>query len=38
LDAIHLTSAIAVAETEAVVADKRLREAAVRLGFSVFPR
>jgi predicted nucleic acid-binding protein len=37
LDAIHLASARVSGEKEIVVTDKRLREAAVLLGFSVFP-
>ncbi|HEU0008685.1 MAG TPA: type II toxin-antitoxin system VapC family toxin [Verrucomicrobiae bacterium] len=37
LDALHLASARVCGETEIVVADKRLRDAAILLGFSVFP-
>jgi hypothetical protein len=37
LDAIHLATAVAARESEVVAADKRLREAAMALGFSVYP-
>jgi uncharacterized protein len=37
LDAIHLTAARVAGETEVVVTDRRLREAAILLGFSLFP-
>lgn len=37
LDAIHLASARVAGETEIVATDKRLREAAVLLGFTLFP-
>jgi len=37
LDALHLASAHVAAETEIVVTDKRLRDAAKLLGFSLFP-
>lgn len=37
LDAIHLASARVSGEKEIVLTDKRLREAAVLLGFTVFP-
>jgi len=37
LDALHLASARAAGESEVVVADKRLRDAARLLGFSLFP-
>lgn len=37
LDAIHLASARTAGETEIVATDKRLREVAVLLGFTVFP-
>jgi hypothetical protein len=37
LDAIHLASASVAAESEVVATDKRLREAALSLGFSVYP-
>jgi uncharacterized protein len=36
-DAIHLATARVAGETELVTSDKRLREAARLLGFSVFP-
>lgn len=36
-DALHLAAASCAGETEIVATDKRLREAAVFLGFSVFP-
>ncbi len=36
-DAIHLASARVAGETEMVATDRRLREAAARLGFSSFP-
>ncbi len=36
-DALHLASARVSGETEIVATDKRLREAAVYLGFSLFP-
>jgi predicted nucleic acid-binding protein len=36
-DALHLASARVCGETEIVAADKRLRDAARLLGFSVFP-
>jgi predicted nucleic acid-binding protein len=36
-DAIHLATARVVGETEIVATDKRLREAAQLLGFSLFP-
>lgn len=36
-DAIHLASARAAGETELVAVDKRMREAAVLLGFTLFP-
>ena len=38
LDAIHLASARIAGETEVVATDKRLREAATILGFSLFPK
>jgi predicted nucleic acid-binding protein len=37
LDAIHLTAAQVAGETELVATDRRLREAAKLLGFSLFP-
>jgi predicted nucleic acid-binding protein len=37
LDAIHLTAARVAGETEMVATDRRLREAAKLLGFSLFP-
>ena len=37
LDALHIASARAVGETEIVAADKRMRAAAVLLGFQLFP-
>ena len=37
LDAIHLASARVAGETELVVTDKRMRDAAKMLGFTVFP-
>jgi len=36
-DALHLAAARCSAETEIVATDKRLRDAAVLLGFTVFP-
>ena len=36
-DAQHLAAATCAAESEIVATDKRLREAAVMLGFTVFP-
>ena len=36
-DALHLAAARCSGETEIVATDKRLREAALLLGFSVFP-
>jgi predicted nucleic acid-binding protein len=36
-DAIHLAAARCAGETEVVATDKRLREAALALGFAVFP-
>jgi len=38
LDAIHLATASDAAESEIVATDKRLREAATLLGFSLYPR
>ena len=37
LDALHLTAAITSGETELVTTDKRLREAALLFGLTVFP-
>ena len=37
LDALHLASARAVGEIEVVATDKRMRDAAKRLGFTLFP-
>ena len=37
LDALHLASARVARETEVVATDKRLREAALFLGFTLFP-
>ena len=37
-DAIHLASARVAGETEIVATDKRLRDAAGQLGFTLFPR
>ena len=37
LDALHLASARTAGETEIVATDKRLRDAAKLLGFSLFP-
>ena len=37
LDALHLASARVAGETEIVATDKRLREAALVLGFTLFP-
>ena len=37
LDALHLASARAAGETELVATDKRMRDAAKALGFSLFP-
>jgi predicted nucleic acid-binding protein len=37
LDAIHLGSALAAGESEFVATDKRLRDAALRLGLRLFP-
>jgi len=37
LDALHLASARVAGETEIVATDKRLREAAMVLGFTLFP-
>jgi predicted nucleic acid-binding protein len=36
-DAIHLATARAAGETEVVVTDQRMRDAARLLGFVVFP-
>lgn len=36
-DALHLAAAFVAGETEMVATDKRLREAALALGLSVFP-
>ena len=36
-DALHLAAAICAGETEIVATDKRLREAAVAMGLTVFP-
>lgn len=36
-DALHLAAAKCTGETEIVATDRRLREAALALGFSVFP-
>ena len=36
-DALHLAAAHSAGETEIVATDKRLRESALALGFSVFP-
>lgn len=36
-DALHLAAAFIAGETEVVATDKRLREAALTLGLSVFP-
>ena len=36
-DALHLAAAMCAGETEIVATDKRLREAAVALGLTVFP-
>lgn len=38
LDAIHLASARMSGESEVIATDKRLRDAALVLGFSVYPR
>ena len=38
LDAIHLASAKVAGEIEIVATDKRLREAALALGFTLFPK
>jgi predicted nucleic acid-binding protein len=37
LDAIHLAAAIVSGELEVFATDKRLREAAISLGLSVYP-
>jgi predicted nucleic acid-binding protein len=37
LDAIHLATAVAESESQVVTTDKRLREAALATGYSVFP-
>jgi uncharacterized protein with PIN domain len=37
LDALHLASARVAGETDPVATDKRMRDAARRLGFSLFP-
>jgi predicted nucleic acid-binding protein len=37
LDAIHLSTAAALGESEVVATDRRLREAAMSLGFTVYP-
>ena len=37
LDALHLAAACEAAETEIVTTDKRLREAALLIGFTLFP-
>lgn len=37
LDAIHLSTAAYTGEAEMVATDKRLRESALRLGFSLYP-
>lgn len=37
LDAIHLASAKVSGESEVIATDKRLREAALVLGFKVYP-
>ena len=37
LDALHLAAAITIGETEVVTTDKRLREAALLFGLSIFP-
>ena len=37
LDALHLASARVAGETELVATDKRMRDAAKALGFSLFP-
>jgi hypothetical protein len=37
LDALHLAAARVAGETEVVTTDKRMREAAKTLGFSLFP-
>ena len=36
-DALHLAAARSAGETEIVTTDKKLREAAVALGFSIYP-
>lgn len=38
MDALHLAAARVAGETEMVATDKKLREAAVLLGFKLFPR
>jgi predicted nucleic acid-binding protein len=37
LDAIHLSTALACGESEVVAADRRMRDAALILGLSIFP-
>ena len=37
MDALHLASARVAGETEVVATDKKLREAALVLGFTLFP-
>ena len=37
-DAIHLASARVAGETEIVATDKRLRDAAGLIGFTIFPQ
>ena len=37
LDALHLASARVAGQTEVVATDKRMREAAKFLGFTLFP-
>ena len=37
LDALHLASARVAGESELVATDKRMRDAAKALGFSLFP-
>ncbi len=37
LDALHLASTRVVGETELVATDKRMRDAAKLLGFTLFP-
>jgi predicted nucleic acid-binding protein len=37
LDTIHLSTAVVAGETEMVATDKRLRAAALQMGFALYP-